>query len=165
MNNWLGRTTKSVAVSATLGVLLFGNALAGELFSAPPEGELEARTVQHYTKFPLVTRFEKGEPIVEPQGGRLTRLAYKLPAGVEPFHLMNNYKAQIEALGGEVLFACEGKECGRLKNLKKLIEPTLDNPGDAPVLLVAKINHDQTHLPFALFCNLSSLHRIASGRD
>lgn len=85
MNNWLGRTTRSVAVSATLGVLLFGNALAGELFSAPPESELEARTVQHYTKFPLVTGFEKGEPIAKPQGGRLTRLAYKLPAGVELF--------------------------------------------------------------------------------
>ncbi|MBV7298143.1 OmpA family protein [Enterovibrio paralichthyis] len=158
MNNWLGRTTKSVAVSATLGVLLFGNALAGELFSAPPESELEARTVQHYTKFPLVTGFEKGEPIAKPQGGRLTRLAYKLPAGVEPFHLINNYKAQIEALGGEVLFACEEKECGRLKNLKKLIEPTLDNPGDAPVLLVAKINHEIKPIFLSLYSATSHLY-------
>ncbi|USH04731.1 DUF4892 domain-containing protein [Grimontia kaedaensis] len=142
MKLWLGKVKIKLALGFALPTLLVTTASAGELFSAPPESELKERTVQHYTKFPLVIALEKGKLIVQQQGGRLTRLGYKLQPEHEPFHLKNNYKAQIEALGGEILFECEEKACGRVKNLYQLLEPNDTISKTAPAFLVAKLSDD-----------------------
>ncbi|MBK5965732.1 flagellar motor protein MotB [Thiocystis minor] len=44
--------------------------------------------------------------------GRTTRLVYVVPAGRSPLEIVRNYQDEIEALGGQVLFACKGEACG-----------------------------------------------------
>ncbi|CZF83228.1 Outer membrane porin F precursor [Grimontia celer] len=151
MKLWLGKVKIEFVLGLALTTLLVTTASAGELFSAPPESELKERTVQHYTKFPLVMGIDGGAPIVQKQGGRLTRLGYELPAGFEPFHLVNNYKAQIVALGGEVLFECEEKACGRVKGLKNLLEPSSNILSGKAALLVAKLSHETKPIYLSLY--------------
>ena len=44
--------------------------------------------------------------------GKLTRLAYVLPAGRSPLEVQRNYEEEIKANSGSVLFECKGDECG-----------------------------------------------------
>lgn len=44
--------------------------------------------------------------------GELTRLVYVLPADRSPLEAVRSYQDEIEAKGGEALFACKGEECG-----------------------------------------------------
>lgn len=44
--------------------------------------------------------------------GALTRIVYVLPAERSPLEVLRNYEDEILAAGGEVLFACEGADCG-----------------------------------------------------
>ena len=44
--------------------------------------------------------------------GRVTRLAYVIPAGRSPLEVLRNYQDEIKANAGSVLFECKGDECG-----------------------------------------------------
>ena len=44
--------------------------------------------------------------------GKVTRLAYVLPAGRSPLEVLRNYQDEIKANAGSVLFECKGDECG-----------------------------------------------------
>lgn len=44
--------------------------------------------------------------------GKVTRLAYVLPAGRSPLEVLRNYQDEIQAGGGSVSFECKGAECG-----------------------------------------------------
>lgn len=44
--------------------------------------------------------------------GKLTRIAYVLPAGRSPLEVLRNYQDEINAAGGRIAFACKTEECG-----------------------------------------------------
>jgi OmpA-OmpF porin, OOP family len=44
--------------------------------------------------------------------GKVTRLAYVLPAGRSPLEVLRNYQDEIKASSGSVLFECKADECG-----------------------------------------------------
>ena len=44
--------------------------------------------------------------------GRVTRLAYVMPAGRSPLEVLRNYQDEIKANAGSVLFECKADECG-----------------------------------------------------
>jgi len=44
--------------------------------------------------------------------GKLTRLAYVIPAGRSPLEVLRNYQDEIKAASGSLLFECKAAECG-----------------------------------------------------
>lgn len=145
------------ASTVLVATLLFagasgGTAAASELFSVLPDGKIVEKSERHFTYFPLITAVNKGKIDTNRVGGRLTRVAWELPPSYEPFHAVNNYKAQVEKLGGEVLFHCQGEqECGRAKSIIATLQPkdTISNSG--PTVFTARITSEAKTLYISLY--------------
>ncbi|PKF50970.1 DUF4892 domain-containing protein [Enterovibrio nigricans] len=114
---------------------------AADLFSPFPDAELKEKSVRHYTHFPAIIGSEKGTLITRDVGGRLSRYAYALPPSYDTSNVLNNYRAQINMLGGEILFSCEGeKACGNPKRvIWPIIQPKDQISKNAPAIIVARI--------------------------
>jgi len=48
----------------------------------------------------------------KPLEGELTRITYRIPEPHLPIDALNHFRQQIEAQGGEVLYHCNGRDCG-----------------------------------------------------
>ncbi|WP_028470937.1 DUF4892 domain-containing protein [Neptunomonas japonica] len=55
-----------------------------------------------------VERLEREERIT----GRLTRISYRIPEGNKTRKVFNFFKTQLEMKKAEILFSCQGRECG-----------------------------------------------------
>ncbi|MDD1779980.1 DUF4892 domain-containing protein [Enterovibrio sp. ZSDZ35] len=134
------KTFLSASLLAT-AVFSVASAQASDLFSPLPDAKESKEGSRHYTRIPIIVGSENGKLVTEEVGGRLKRYAYELPPSYEPFHLINNYRAQVNMLGGEILFSCEGEEkCGDTKRqIWPVIKPVDSISRDDPAILVARI--------------------------
>ncbi|QYJ98265.1 DUF4892 domain-containing protein [Shewanella alkalitolerans] len=122
------------------GLGLSGLALANDLpFQPLPEAKLNKQDERHYTPFDLVIGVDKSSYQTQTVAGQLKRVNYKLPSSYMASHAVNNYKAQIEKLGGTILFECQEKGCGDDHKLSKQIAPLNNIPKQTPALLTAKL--------------------------
>ena len=128
-----------VATVAIGGLLVSSAGIASPLFSAFPDAELDKEELRHYIPYPIVTGLNNDEYKQIKVGGKLLRQSFELPRSYEPSHIINNYLAQVKALGGEVLFTCQLAACGNEKKLSKEIAPLNSLSKAVPALLTAKI--------------------------
>ncbi|KXF83423.1 OmpA family protein [Enterovibrio coralii] len=139
MAHQISKVCTSALILSSL--LLSMSLQASDLFSPLPDGEESQEGSRHYTRIPVIIGSENGKLVTEEVGGRLNRYAYKLPPSYEPFNLVNSYRSQINMLGGEILFSCEGKKnCGSpRKAIWPIIQPIDTISKKDPVIVVAKI--------------------------
>ncbi len=121
------------------------------LFEPVPEAKIDERIERHFSRFPLVIGLNKKTFSTEQVSGKLTRISYEIPISYEPAHVINNYKAQISKLGGNLLFECSLKQCGKENVLQKQIRPLNVVPKNNPALLTAKLSLDKKQLYLSLY--------------
>ncbi|RDE24229.1 DUF4892 domain-containing protein [Motiliproteus coralliicola] len=106
-----------LAVSAKAATDVTGSNDLGELQRYPNSWivDYSQATVPEYR---LATgKMKKINGVVSPQSaqylsGHLTRVTYRLPSGRSSHEAFNHFAAQFETLGAQVLYRCEGRNCG-----------------------------------------------------
>ncbi|MEZ8147945.1 OmpA family protein [Enterovibrio norvegicus] len=129
----------------------FAVAESTALFSALPETKKPKRDDRHFTYYPLVVSINKEGITTQDVGGKLDRFGYKLPSNYEPSFAVNNYKAQIEKLGGEIVFECEKEACGDIKALINVVRPEDHISKDLTSMLTAKIQTENKTLFISVY--------------
>jgi hypothetical protein len=137
-----------LATSIIFNVQVYGLDL---IFTPMNDVKIDKKIQRHFTRYPLVTAFNNNKFTTRGVSGKLTRISYKIPVSYEPTHVINNYKAQINKLGGIVLFECVEKECGKESRLQQQIRPLNTIPKDHPALLTAKLILDKKQLYLSLY--------------
>ncbi|WP_282178030.1 OmpA family protein [Vibrio nereis] len=148
-----------LALALSLGI--GHQALAEELpFSPLPDSKVAERLTRHYSPFELITGIDNGRYTTQRFAGQLKRINYKLPASYLAGHAVNNYKAQIEKLGGSILFECLEKACGDDRRLSKQVKPLNAIADQTPALLTAKLPLAKKQLYLSIYA--ANWHRGAS---
>ncbi|MCL1037393.1 DUF4892 domain-containing protein [Shewanella submarina] len=110
-------------------------------FSALPEAEVYRPTQRHFALYPLLTEVKGDDEFISQQiGGRLFRTGYELPINYEPFHVLDNYKARVQEMGGEILFECRNDACGDEYKVHRFISPSYTSAQSSPHILTAKFS-------------------------
>ncbi|MCH4293081.1 DUF4892 domain-containing protein [Shewanella sp. 3B26] len=113
---------------------------AAELFTSPPDVQSTKKELRHYIPFRLITDGDgKGFGFTE-VGGVLSRTSFELPRSYEPQHLINNYKAELQKQGAEILFECANEACGNDEKFKRMIAPLFSVSKYQPNYLSAKLS-------------------------
>jgi len=79
------------------------------------EGSIPSRQDEkEFAEFSLITGIAADGLAFEGRdlAGRVTRTNYQSPDNRSPLEILENYQQAITGAGGELLFACRGKECG-----------------------------------------------------
>jgi len=75
--------------------------------------------------------------------GQVTRAVYVLPENRTPLELVRNYRDEVQALGGQVLFECKGADCGA--------DPGRSSSGGGGDMSLAMVLRAQEQIPDAHF--------------
>lgn len=127
-------------------------ATAQELIFEPlAEAKTYKKTERHFTPFSLIAGVDKSAVITRSVSGKLTRISYDIPVSYKPSHLINNYKKQITALGGNIIFECHQADCGKIKSLTKQLKPLKNIAKNSPALLSAQIQLDKKLIYVSIF--------------
>lgn len=133
-------------------LLLSWQVSADELLFTPlTEAKIKKMDGRHFSPFELISAIEKSKIRTTTVKGKLTRVSYKAPVSFEPSHIINNYKQQISALNGTILFECHKKICGNISKLMKQLKPLNHIPKNSPALLTAKIQLEKKLVYVSIF--------------
>ncbi|MGE6651238.1 DUF4892 domain-containing protein [Shewanella colwelliana] len=108
-------------------------------FAPLVDSQVYKKQTRHYIPFAFISGIDKGSYQTQTYAGQLKRIYYELPASYDPSHAVNNYKAQILKLGGNILFECQLDACGNKSKLSKQVSQLHDIPKNSPALLTAKL--------------------------
>ncbi|GGI67847.1 hypothetical protein GCM10007978_01840 [Shewanella hanedai] len=122
-----------------------------QLFAPLSEAKIDKKLERHFTYYPLVIGLDEGKYLMDDISGKLSRISYEIPVSYEPTHIINNYKAQITKLGGEILFECATEQCGKENRLQQQISPLNTTPKNHPALVTAKLVLDKKLLFLSLY--------------
>jgi outer membrane protein OmpA-like peptidoglycan-associated protein len=121
------------------------------LFSPPKEVSKTKTETRNFIAYDIITQISKANIDSKVVKGQLSRINYQLPVSLSPENLINNYKQQINALNGQVIFECHTPSCFDQDDLARFISPLDTTPKDEPSLITAKIQLAQKQLYVSVY--------------
>ena len=116
-----------------------------ELFTLFPTAKLKEELTRHYVEYPFIISVgeSRADFSFKPIFGQLQQQKYQLAPEYSPNHILDNYRAQLKKLGGEVLFECRLETCGNTRILRENIALLDGVIGVDNGYLFARVKHEQ----------------------
>ena len=121
------------------------------LFAPLADSKETDSELRHYTHYDLVTGLNDSRFSTQRLGGKLSRTNTRVSASYTPLNLINNYKKQILAQGGQILFECQLTDCGDTKALSEQIAPLYSVTKNEPALLTATMTLAKKEVYLSLY--------------
>lgn len=123
------------------------------LFTPMPDSKVDKQMLRHYSPYWIITNISGSQPKSEVVKGKLQRINYKLPPSYLPEHAVNNYAAQLEKHGAQVIYRCNNEQCGNANKLFKMVAPLNTTSKQKPSLLTAKLSSGVKELYVSVYAS------------
>ena len=113
--------------------------IADDIFTPFPNSKQTESELRHFIHKKFVGNIKKGKVVPLVKSGSLEKFGYKVDRLHEPSNIFQNYLDQLKKQNAEIVFTCQLDTCGRVKKIKRLLEPLQSIGKDSPHLITAKL--------------------------